>query len=154
MGGECCNGFILNNGMEEIYNCTQLYELRKLLEIKIKDVEQEQNEIKLYINKGKIPDSVEVTGFQKDQINKRIPYLDEIINCLKSANELLQIHTVSNLNEIKKRIMELYQMYTWIYDDEYRCKSWLISFKYYVENDGGLNPNDYISTTKNKNIFH
>ena len=137
MGAECCEGNMRFGGSEEIQKCKAMYELRKLLEIKYKDAVQEQKEINLYLKDKKfIPTSVEIDDFNEEEIKKRIPYLDEMKKCLRTTNELLKAYPNANLRETKRRILELYLMYSWIYDDEKRYSAWMMSFKYFIENDG------------------
>ena len=134
MGG-CC-GPDRSNIAEEITSCTSILEIQNYLSLKLKDANTEQEEIKQYLkDKKTIPTTIDISGFKDNEIEKRIPYLDEMKDCILRTHELLKSYPDIDLNETKKRLVEFYNMYTWLYDDEKRYENWMFNFKQFVESN-------------------
>ena len=55
-------------------------------------------------------------------------------DCILRAHELLKENPNADLRETKIKLSELYNMYTWLYDEEKRYESWMENFKDFVEN--------------------
>ena len=134
MGTSCCKNH--NEKNDDIDNCENISDIRNYISTKIKTAEFEQEEINLYLqDKKKIPTVVEVEGFNKEDLKKRILYLDEMKNCLNEIDDLLKKHPEVNVIDVKNSLKEFNAMYTWIYDDSKRFKQWLNVFKNFIENN-------------------
>ena len=132
MGGCCAGGPMIT---EELNNCKTIPEIQTYLSLKLKEANTEQEELKAYLeDKSKIPTTIDVTGFKDEDIEKRIPYLDEMKDCILRSHELLKENPDVDLNETKIKLSELYNMYTWLYDEEKRYENWMSNFKDFVEN--------------------
>ena len=137
MGG-CC-GPDRSNIAEEITSCTSILEIQNYLSLKLKDANTEQEEIKQYLkDKNTIPTTIDISGFKDNEIEKRIPYLDEMKDCILRTHELLKSYPDIDLNETKKRLVEFYNMYTWLYDDEKRYENCMLNFKQFAESNGNF----------------
>jgi len=89
----------------------------------------------LYLQDNKkIPKTVDVAGFNEEDMKKRLIYLDEMKNCLNEVDDLLKKHPDINIIDIKNSLKEYEVMYTWIYDDSKRYVEWLKLFKNFTEN--------------------
>ena len=122
---------------EELANCKSMQEIQTYLSLKLKEANTEQEELKAYLeDKSKIPTTIDVTGFKDEDIEKRIPYLEEMKDCFLRVHELLKTNPQIDVNETKIKLSELYNMYTWLYDDEKRYESWMTNFKDFIENGG------------------
>ena len=131
--GNCCGGGPMIT--EELANCKSMQEIQTYLSLKLKEANTEQEELKAYLeDKSKTPTTIDVSGFKDEDIEKRIPYLDEMKDCILRVHELLKENPNANLNETKIKLSELYNMYTWLYDEEKRYENWMSNFKDFVEN--------------------
>ena len=120
---------------EELANCKSMQEIQTYLSLKLKEANTEQEELKAYLeDKSKTPTTIDVSGFKDEDIEKRIPYLDEMKDCILRAHELLKENPNADLRETKIKLSELYNMYTWLYDEEKRYENWMSNFKDFVEN--------------------
>ena len=134
MGTSCCKNN--NEKNDDIDYCENISDIRNYISTKIKNAECEQEEINLYIqDKTKIPTTVEVEGFNEDDLKKRILYLDEMKNCLNEIDDLLKKHPDVNVIDVKNSLKEFNAMYAWIYDDSKRFNQWLNVFKNFIENN-------------------
>ena len=134
MGTSCCKNH--NEKNDDIDNCENISDIRNYISTKIKNAELEQEEINLYLqDKTKIPTTVEVQGFNEEDLKKRILYLDEMKNCLNEIDDLLKKHPDVNVIDIKNSLKEFNAMYAWIYDDSKIFNQWLNVFKNYIENN-------------------
>ena len=133
MGVSCCENQI--ERQENIDNCEGVSDIRNYVETKIQKAELEQEEIKLYMqDNNKIPKTVDVIGFNEEDLQRRVLYLDEMKNCLNEIDDLLKLHPNVNVDDIKNSLKEFQIMYTWIYDDSKRYSKWFQIFKNFVEN--------------------
>ncbi len=131
--GNCCGGGPMIT--EELNNCKTIQEIQTYLSLKLKEANTEQEELKAYLeDKSKIPTTIDVTGFKDEDIEKRIPYLEEMKDCILRSHELLKENQDVDLEETKIKLSELYNMYTWLYDEEKRYENWMSNFKDFVEN--------------------
>ena len=130
--GNCCDRPFIS---DEISNCKTIEELQLHLSLKMKDATTEEEELKAYLkDKKNKPIMIDVSEFKDEDIEKRIPYLDEMKDCILRAHELLKENPNADLRETKIKLSELYNMYTWLYDEEKRYESWMVSFKDFIEN--------------------
>ena len=130
--GNCCNSPYI---ADEIANCSSIDQIQQYISLKIKDISSEQEELKEYLkDKNKKPKLIDVSEFKDEDIEKRIPYLEEMKDCFLRVHELLKNNPKIDVNETKIKLSELYNMYTWLYDDEKRYESWMVNFKDFVEN--------------------
>ena len=137
MGG-CC-GPDRSNIAEEITSCTSILEIQNYLSLKLKDANTEQEEIKQYLkDKNTIPTTIDISGFKDNEIEKRIPYLDEMKDCILRVHDLLKSNPDIDLQQTKNKLVELYNMYTWLYDDEKRYENWMFNFKQFAESNGNF----------------
>ena len=137
MGG-CC-GPDRSNIAEEITSCTSILEIQNYLSLKLKDANTEQEEIKQYLkDKKTIPTTIDISGFKDNEIEKRIPYLDEMKDCILRVHDLLKSNPDIDLQQTKNKLVELYNMYTWLYDDEKRYENWMFNFKQFAESNGNF----------------
>ena len=133
MGNQCCSNEN-DNLSDEIMNSSSLEEIKKYISEKIKIASIEQEELKAYLkNHNQKPTTITIEGFEDEDIKKRIPYLEEMKDCLLRINDLLQKNPEVDLLETKKRISDFYEMYSWLYDDEKRYEIWMMNFKNFVE---------------------
>lgn len=134
MGTSCCKNN--NEKNDDIDNCENISDIRNYILSKIKNAEFEQEEINLYLqDKNKIPTTVEVEGFNEEDLKKRILYLDEMKNCLNEIDDLLKKHPEVNVTHVKNSLKEFNAMYAWIYDDSKRFNQWLNVFKNFIESN-------------------
>ncbi len=132
--GNCCNSPYI---ADEIANCSSIDQIQQYISLKIKDISSEQEELKEYLkDKNKKTTLIDVSEFKDEDIEKRIPYLEEMKDCFLRVQELLKNNPKIDVNETKIKVSELYNMYTWLYDDEKRYESWMINFKDFIENGG------------------
>ena len=121
---------------EELANCKSMQEIQTYLSLKLKEANTEQEELKAYLkNHNQKPTTITIEGFEDHDIKKRIPYLEEMKDCLLRINDLLQKNPEVDLLETKKRISDFYEMYSWLYDDEKRYENWMFNFKQFVESN-------------------
>ena len=133
MGNQCCSNEN-DNLSDEIMNSSSLEQIRKYISEKIEIASLEQEELKVYLqNHNQKPTTITIEGFEDEDIKKRIPYLEEMKDCLLRINDLLQKNPEVDLLETKKRISDFYEMYSWLYDDEKRYEIWMMNFKNFVE---------------------
>ena len=78
---------------------------------------------------------IDITGFKDEDIQKRVPYLDEMKDCILRVHDLLKSNPDIDLQLTKNKLVELYNMYTWLYDDEKRYENWMFNFKQFVESN-------------------
>ena len=133
MGTSCCkkNDFEKFDNIDE---CENISELRNYIEEKIRRAELEEEELNNYLkDKTKIPTTVEVANIGKEEIQKRILYLEEMKNCLNEIDELLKKHPNVNITDVINSLKEFQTMYGWIYDDSKRYSEWFKVFKKFVE---------------------
>ena len=136
--GACC-GADRSYISEEITKCSSIPEIQTYLALKLKEANKEQEELKAYLkDKSKQPTMIDITGFKDEDIEKRVPYLDEMKDCILRTHELLKSYPDIDLNETKKRLVEFYNMYTWLYDDEKRYENWMFNFKQFAESNGNF----------------
>ena len=134
MGNVCCeaNSYIT----DEIINCNSIEQIIKGLRVKINDVENEKNEIKAYLkNHNNIPKSIDFEDMSSEDLRKRVPYITKLQKCLGKVVELLSNKKEANIFLIKKKLSDLYQMYTWVYDDEERYLNWMEDFESFIEEE-------------------
>ena len=132
--GNCCDRPFIS---DELSNCKTIEELQLHLSLKMKDASTEEEELKAYLkDKKNKPIMIDVSEFKDEDIEKRIPYLEEMKDCILRSHELLKENQDVDLEETKIKLSELYNMYTWLYDEEKRYESWMINFKDFIENGG------------------
>ena len=135
MGTFCCSTHH-ENFSDEIINSTSLEEIKNYLSEKIEDSTVEQNDLITYLDDNNFkPSTINIEGFSEEDLKKRIPYLDEIKNCINKVIDLLERYPNTDLMEIKRRICDFYEMYTWLYDDEKRYENWFFSFNNFIIKD-------------------
>ena len=133
MGNQCCSNE-RDNFSDEIMNSSSLEDIRKYISEKIETASLEQEELKVYLkNHNQKPTTITIEGFEDEDIKKRIPYLEEMKDCLLRINDLLQKNPEVDLLETKKRLSDFYEIYSWLYDDEKRYEIWMMNFKNFVE---------------------
>ena len=133
MGAFCCSS-PEENFSDEIINSTSIEEIKKYLSEKIEDSTVEQNDLITYLDDNNFkPTTINIEGFSEEDLKKRIPYLDELKSCINRVIELLDKYPNADLMEIKRRICDFYEMYSWLYDDEKRYEIWMMNFKNFVE---------------------
>ena len=152
MGNQCCSND-RDNFSDEIMNSSSLEQIRKYISEKIEIASLEQEELKVYLqNHNQKPTTITIEGFEDEDIKKRIPYLEEMKDCLLRINDLLQKNPEVDLLETKKRISDFYEMYSWLYDDEKRYETWMMNFINFVEGSlEELNKNEKRGTMPVKN---
>ena len=139
MGASCCKKE--TDRIDDIDNCKDISEIRNYISSKIESAELEQEEINAYLeDKDKVPSSIEITGFNEEDLKKRILYLDEMKNYLNQIDDLLKKHPNVNLSHIKNSLKEFHFMYAWIYDDSKRYVEWFKVFKNFIEGDEAIVP--------------
>jgi hypothetical protein len=132
--GNCCDGGPMIT--EELKNCKTIQEIQTYLSLKLKEANTEQEELKAYLkDKNKKPTMIDITGFKDEDIQKRVPYLDEMKDCILRVHDLLKSNPDIDLQLTKNKLVELYNMYTWLYDDEKRYENWMFNFKQFVESN-------------------
>ena len=132
--GNCCENENYNDS-EEIMNSNSIDEIKNHLIEKTKMADLEIEEINIYLkNRHKKPSRINIDGFKKEDIKKRIPYLGEMKNCLSITYKLLEQNPHLDLVETKKRIKDFYILYICLYDDKKRYETWMINFKSFVDN--------------------
>ena len=133
--GACC-GADRSYISEEITRCSSIPEIQTYLALKLKEANAEQEELKAYLkDKSKKPTMIDITGFKDVDIEKRVPYLDEMKDCILRVHDLLKSNPDIDLQQTKNKLVELYNMYTWLYDDEKRYENWMFNFKQFVESN-------------------
>ena len=131
MGNECCNAKI--SPTEEIENCKTMIDLINYVINLSEEAEIEQNELKKYLEDNKNePKTVDISGFTNEDLNKRISYLDELKKTLQKINILLKDHPKTDLGEVKKWLIDFYQIYSWVYDEDQRHIYWYNAFESYI----------------------
>jgi len=129
--GACCTG--AEKIEDEIENCKSINELRQLLKNKYNEAEKEQKEINDYLeDKRKKPTLIEVDNLDSNMLQKRVPYLEEVKNCIVEIDGLLEKNPNLDLKKTKINLNELYNIYGWVYDDEKRYEKYLQSFRDFV----------------------
>ena len=129
--GNCCDRPFIS---DEISNCKTIEELQLHLSLKMKDATTEEEELKAYLkDKKNKPIMIDVSEFKDEDIEKRIPYLEEMKDCILRIHKILKNNPDIDVNETKIKLSEFYNMYTWLYDEEKRYESWMINFKDFVE---------------------
>ena len=135
MGNICCES-PRDNFKEEIINSISIEDIITYLKEKIKNATIEQNDLLTYLNDNNLkPSTINIDGFNEKDLKKRIPYLDEIKNCINKVIDLLERYPNADLMEIKRRICDFYEMYTWLYDNDKRYEIWFLNFKNFIEKD-------------------
>ena len=135
MGNICCES-PRDNFKEEIINSISIEDIITYLKEKIKNATIEQNDLLTYLNDNNLkPSTINIDGFKEKDLKKRIPYLDEIKNCINKVIDLLERYPNTDLMEIKRRICDFYEMYTWLYDNDKRYEIWFLNFKNFIEKD-------------------
>ena len=135
MGAFCCSS-PEENFSDEIINSTSIEEIKKYLSEKIEDSTVEQNDLITYLDDNNFkPTTINIEGFSEEDLKKRIPYLDESKEILKKVIILLEQYPESDLMEIKRRLCDFYEIYTWLYDDEKRYENWFFSFSNFIHKD-------------------
>ena len=154
MGNQCCSND-RDNFSDEIMNSSSLEQIRKYISEKIEIASLEQEELKVYLqNHNQKPTTITIEGFEDEDIKKRIPYLEEMKDCLLRINDLLQKNPDVDLMETKKRLCDFYEIYSWLYDDEKRYETWMMNFINFVEGSlEELNKNEQRGTMPVKNRF-
>ncbi len=134
-------------------NSSSLEQIRKYISEKIEIASLEQEELKVYLqNHNQKPTTITIEGFEDEDIKKRIPYLEEMKDCLLRINDLLQKNPEVDLLETKKRLSDFYEIYSWLYDDEKRYETWMMNFINFVEGSlEELNKNEKRGTMPVKN---
>ena len=135
MGNICCES-PRDNFKEEIINSISIEDIITYLKEKIKNATIEQNDLLTYLNDNNLkPSTINIDGFNEKDLKKRIPYLDELKEILRKVIILLEKYPDSDLMEVKRRICDFYEMYTWLYDDEKRYENWFFSFNNFIIKD-------------------
>ena len=131
MGNECCNVKI--SPTEEIENCKTMVDIINYVINLTEEAEVEKSELKKYLEDNKNePKTVDISGFTKEDLTKRIKYLEELKEKLKKINILLKNHPNADLSEVKKWLIDFYQIYSWVYDEEQRHVNWYYAFESYL----------------------
>ena len=76
---------------------------------------------------------IDITEFEDSEVAKRVPYLDEMVECIDQIDNLINKHPNADLNETKKKLIEFYNCYSWLYDDDKRYLNFLENFKTFME---------------------
>ena len=135
MGTFCCSSH-QENFSDEIINSTSIEEIKNYLSEKIEDSTVEQNDLITYLDDNNFkPSTINIEGFSEEDLKKRIPYLDELKEVLRKVIILLEKYPDSDLMEVKRRICDFYEMYTWLYDNDKRYEIWFLNFKNFIEKD-------------------
>ena len=150
--GNCCET-PRDDFSEEILNSNSIEEIISYLKEKIEDATVEQNDLLTYLDDNNFkPSTINIEGFNEEDLKKRIPYLDEIKDCINKVITLLEKYPNCNLIEIKRRICDFYEMYTWLYDEDKRYEIWFLNFKNFIEKDNEkLTKNELRKTMPIKN---
>ena len=131
MGNECCNVKI--SPTEEIENCKTMVDIINYVINLTEEAEVEKSELKKYLEDNKNePKTVDISGFTKEDLTKRIKYLEELKETLQKINILLKNHPNADLSEVKKWLIDFYQIYSWVYDEEQRHVNWYYAFESYL----------------------
>ena len=134
MGVSCCVREINKN--DELNNCESISDIRDYLANKLELAELEQEEIGLYLNeKDRIPKTIEVEGLSKEDLNKRILYLNGIKECINNIDELLKNNQDLDVIDIRNSLKEFNVMYSYIYDDTKRYLKWFSVFQTFTESN-------------------
>ena len=134
MGVSCCVREINKN--DELNNCESISDIRDYLANKLELAELEQEEIGLYLNeKDRIPRTIEVEGLSKEDLNKRILYLNGIKECINNIDELLKNNQDLDVIDIRNSLKEFNVMYSYIYDDTKRYLKWFSVFHTFTESN-------------------
>ena len=134
MGVSCCVREINKN--DELNNCESISDIRDYLANKLELAELEQEEIGLYLNeKDRIPRTIEVEGLSKEDLNKRILYLNGIKECINNIDELLKNNQDLDVIDIRNSLKEFNVMYSYIYDDTKRYLKWFSVFQTFTESN-------------------
>ena len=135
MGTFCCTSH-QENFSDEIINSTSIDEIKNYLSEKIEDSTVEQNDLITYLDDNNFkPSTINIEGFSEEDLKKRIPYLDELKEVLRKVIILLEKYPDTDLMEVKRRICDFYEMYTWLYDDEKRYETWFFSFNNFIQKE-------------------
>ena len=137
MGNVCCNAKM--SPTEEIENCKTMIDLINYVINLSEEAEIEQNELKKYLEDNKNePKTVDISGFTNEDLNKRISYLEELKRTLQKINNLLKDHPKTDIEEVKKWLIDFYQIYSWVYDEDQRHINWYNAFESYITTNSAI----------------
>ena len=132
MGAACCSQQPIFG--EEISACNTMEEISQIIKMKKINALEEQKEINVYLkDKSKVPTMIDISEFEDSEVAKRVPYLDEMVECIEQIDNLINKHPNADINETKKKLTEFYNCYSWLYDDDKRYLNFLENFKNFME---------------------
>ena len=133
--GCCCekNCGCYGESDKQIINASTMEELINVMEHKLNRCIKEKKEITDYLNGCKSDLTlVDHGGLSKEDLSKRIPYLDKFSACYEEIIETLRSHPRLPLKETKFFISNIVEHYCISYDETEGYKQDLAKFKQFV----------------------